>query len=119
FLVLDFAVQGREAIDHAGDQLGDVGHAEIGFDVADRPADVGGDQVKQLFRPGRVTTDAQVAADHDNGDVDSTEQIDQIIIESSQLGVAVAQLVVDRYQFLVRRLGLLLGGLKLLVGTLQ
>ena len=53
------------------------------------------------------------------GMLDAGEQVHEVVVDLSQLHVAVLELLVDRGQLLVGRLQLLLGRLQLLVGALQ
>ena len=118
-LVLNFVFPDAGRVEHLGQQRLQVGDAEVEPDVRDRPADVGGDQVEDLFRHRREAPDAQVLPDDDDGRLDAAEEVEQVVVEQAQLRVAVLQLVVDRGQLFVARLDLLLGGLQLFVEALQ
>lgn len=117
--VLDLAFPGARRVDHIGQQRLQLGKAEVELDVAERPADVGGDEVEELSRPRCEAPDAEVLPQHDDGHLDAADEVDQIIVELVQLQVAVLQLVIDRSQLLVARLDLLLGRLELFVDALE
>src|SRR5262249_22894056 len=87
--VLHLRLQRGQGVDDGGDQPGQVLDLEVGLDVADRPAQVGGDEVEELLGGGGEAADAEVAADQDQGDVDPGEQVDQVVVDPGQLGVAV------------------------------
>ncbi len=96
-----------------------MGHVEVGPDVAQRPVDVGGEQVHQPRGRGGEPPQAQVRAQQDHRDMQAAEQVDQVVAEQAQLPVAVLQLLVEGRQLFVARLELFLGGLELLVEALQ
>ena len=82
--------------------------------------DVARDQAEELFGHGREFPDLQIRPDHDDRDVGVAEKdLQEIVAQVIQLGVAARELVIDRRQLLIGRLELLFGGLKLLVGALE
>src|SRR3954469_11132259 len=95
FLVLGLQLLDFQAVNDFLDQHVQVGDVQVGPDGAEGPADVVRDEVEDLFGQGGQPADAQVAADHDDGDVDAGEQVRQVVVELAQLQVAVAQLLVD------------------------
>src|SRR5690348_13685114 len=53
------------------DQAVEVGHINVGLEIADRPAHIRGDQVQQRFRRGREAPDSPVATHDDHRDAHS------------------------------------------------
>src|SRR5262249_36084947 len=100
----DLALHGLNLVNDLADKILQVGDEEGRLDVAERPADVGGQQAHDLLGRRGEAADAQVAADHDDGDVHASHQVGQGVVDMGQLEVAVLQLFVDRSQLFVRRL---------------
>src|SRR5262249_10887467 len=92
---------------------------DVGFDIRDRPADVGRNEIKDFFRFGRVASDPEVGSQHNNGDVNAAEQVAQVIVDEAEFRVAVLQLLVNRGQLFVGRLEFFLGGFQFFVGALE
>ncbi len=116
---LDLSFQQAALAAHFRDQAVQVGHVDIGPDIADWPAHIGGNQVQQRFRRGGEAPDSPVASHDDNRDAHADQQIAQVVRELAQFRVPVLQLLVQRRQFLVRGLQFLLGGLQFFVGALE
>src|SRR5215471_573384 len=92
---------------------------QIRHQVREWTPDIGRDQVDQAFRLLGVAGDFQLSVQKDGGDFDAVEQVLHVVIGARQLIDFGLQLGVDRAQFFVQRLHLLLGGLKFFVGSLQ
>ena len=88
-------------------------------EVAERPADVGVDQVEQLDRRRREERDAQLAVEEHGGDRRRGHQVLQVAVGVAQLVDLALELLVDGGQLLVDRLQLLAAGLELLGGRAQ
>jgi hypothetical protein len=73
-------------------------------EVADRPADVGGDEGEELHRRRREERDAQLAVEKDGGDGGRRHQVLQVAVGTAQLVDPALQLLVDGHQLLVDRL---------------
>ena len=87
-------------------------------DVAERAANIGGNQVKQGRRRGGKAANAEVALQHQNGDVDAAQQVLKVVADAGGLGIAAVELVVDGAELFVGGLNLFLSGLELFVGAL-
>ena len=87
--VLDLPLAHTHGVDHLGDQPGQVRHIDVRPEVDEGPPHVAGQQVQQFFGQRGETPDAPVAAQHQDGDVDATEQVGEIVVELRQLEVAV------------------------------
>ena len=83
-------------------------------EVADRPADVGVDQVEELDRRRREERDAQAPVEEDGGDRRRRHQVLQVAVGAAELVDLDLELLVDGGQLLVDRLQLLAAGLELL-----
>ena len=70
--------------------------------IADGAADVAGHQMERALRSRIEAVDAQLAVEHDDGDVDRGEEIEQVVVRLRQLLIARLQLLVERDQLLVR-----------------
>src|SRR5262249_13915301 len=68
FPVADLAFDRLDMIDYLADDLVQVGHNRIEIDVADRPANVGGQQIHHFSGGSSHTSNAQIPADHDYRD---------------------------------------------------
>ncbi|HEY0784202.1 MAG TPA: hypothetical protein VGE98_17215 [Thermoanaerobaculia bacterium] len=85
----------------------------------ERPSDVRGAQAEEPRGAGREPAHGQIVAQEHDRDVDRAEQVQQVVADLGQLGIALVELLVERGQLLVARLQLLLGRLELLVEALQ
>jgi len=81
-----------------------VAGLEMTYDVGERPAPVGRDQIEDCGDRRGETADDQVAVEQNRSDLSALEQ--NLAVEFG----------INRVQLLVDRLQLLLGGLQLLVG---
>src|SRR2546427_9406720 len=102
-----------------GGSLLQVGKIQVRSDVADRPAEVGRDQVQDRRGHGSEAPDPRIAAEHDDRYVDAGEQVVQVVVELGELDISVLQLLVHGGELFVDRLELLLRGLELLIRALQ
>ena len=87
--------QRRDDLGDAGVEVGDI---EVGADVADGPAEVGGIRFKSRSAGEVKRRMPQVAADHDDRDVDAAEQVEQVVVDPAQLvdcGACSSSLTVD------------------------
>ena len=116
--VLDRPLPDRPGLGDLLEELLQVGHLDVGFEVRDSPAGVAGNQVQQLFGLRREAPDAQVGAQDDDRDAHTLEHVVQFVVELAQLEVAVLQLLVERRELFVGGLELLLGGFQLFVRAL-
>ena len=118
-LAPDVAFLIAERFHHLRQERLQVGEIEGELDGADRPAQVGGDQMEQFFRRRREPPDSHVRPEHDDGHLDAVEQVEEVVVEAVELRVAVVQLVVDGRQLFVAGLDFLLGGFQFFVDALQ
>ena len=88
-------------------------------EVADRPADIRGDQVEHARGGRREQLDPKAGVQEYGGDVGRVEEIGHVVTGRLHLLDFVMELAVDGAQLLVEGLQLLLGGLQLLVGGLE
>ena len=115
----DLPLLERQAVKDGLDPVGDVVHPHPELEVVDRSADVLGDEACDVSHGRREAANAQVQIDDDDGDLDTGEDIGEIVGDFVQLLIPTAELIVDRAELLVGALQLLLGALQLLVGALQ
>ena len=119
FLVANLQLLDGDRLDHLDHELGQVGDTDPEPDVGDGPAHVGGDQIEHLLGQGSELPDAQIWAQHHDGQVNTGQQVDEIVVAKAELKVAILELLVDGGQLLVARLDLLLRCLQLLVDALE
>src|SRR5262249_52804333 len=74
------------------DHGGEVRHAETDLDVGDGPAHVGRDQIEHPLRHGGEPPDAQVRPQHDDGELHAGEEVDEVVVSLSELGIAIVEL---------------------------
>ena len=118
--VLDLRLHGGQRVEHRGHGADQVDVAlEARGDVAERPSDVGRDEVHDLGDRGGEALDAQLLVDEQRADAGAGEHVVHVVVGARQLVDLLLQLAVDGDQLLVDRLQLLPGGLELLVGRLQ
>ena len=93
----------------------------IGSDanVGERPADVGGQDVEATPGPRRHPTDEEIVVDEQDRDVDTTEDVPEVIVQQRQFCVVLLQLLVEGGELLIARLQLLVGSLELFVRRLE
>src|SRR5262249_6500897 len=74
-LITDFPLDRLNLVDHFANKGMQVGNDERGLKVDDGTTDVSRQQVHGLFGGGIEATDAQIAADHEHGDIGAGENI--------------------------------------------
>src|SRR4029453_6287349 len=114
-----FAFNGGYRFDRCEDELLEFGAIDIRLDVANRSFEITGNEVEYLPRHWRKATNAQVARDDDDGDLDAGEKIDEVAIDPAHFVVSSAELFVQRVELFVGRLELFLCGVELLVRALK
>ena len=80
--VLDLRLLHHHRVDDLGDLPIEIGDVDVGLDVVERAADVGGDDVQDAARLGREAADAAFAIEDDDRDVDGGEQVQQVAVDS-------------------------------------
>src|SRR6266700_5011374 len=105
--------------EHALDVLAKAFEVETARQIRDRTAAITGKDVENPCHSRRETTNRQRAVQEYGGYIRALEQVLQVAIGPIQRFDLVAELGVDRVQFLVDGLKLLLGGLELLIGRLH
>src|SRR5262249_25786467 len=80
-VVVHLALADGHGIDHLHDQGLEVRALDVGLDVADGSAHVGGDQVQQLLGRGGEPADLEVRGDHDDGDVNAGQEVDEVAVD--------------------------------------
>src|SRR5205085_1001014 len=70
-----------KGIDDLGNGFPEVLDFQIRFDIGDRPANVGWNEVHDLLRHGRETPDTEVITEHDDRYIHAAEQIVQVIVQ--------------------------------------
>ncbi len=116
--ILHFTLSRSEVVEHLLAERGHIRHIDLQPQIAHRPAHVGSQKVEQLLGLRGEPPDAQIAAQHENGDTDGAEEIEQVVVDLLKFGVAALHLLVDRGQFFVGGLEFFLGGQQFLVGAL-
>jgi hypothetical protein len=110
----DLALDRCQLVEHRVRVVGELRIVEPAREVADRPADVGGDQVEELDRRRSEERDPQRPVEKERRDRARRHQVLQVGVGSAQLVDLALQLLVDGGQLLVDRLQLLAAGLELL-----
>ena len=88
-LVIDhFLFVNADGVNHLRNKMIEPWHVDLGLDVAERPSDIGGNEVEKLLGRGRETADFQVRAQHHDRDVDTGKEIGEIVVKQAQLAVA-------------------------------
>ena len=93
-----------------------VAGLEMTYDVGERPAPVGRDQIEDCGDRRSETADDQVAVEQNRSDLSALEQVAQIRVGAVEFVDLAVEFGINRVQLFVDRLQLLLGGLQLLVG---
>ncbi len=94
--ILNFHLPGRQFLEDSRQQPVQIRDLQIGLDLHDRTADVGGPQIQHTPSHRREMAYVQIVPQHDDGNVDAGEQIVQIIAQPRQLGIPMLQLIVHR-----------------------
>ena len=75
--------------------------------------------MQDLLGRGRHASDAEVAVQHDNGQMATGEEVVEVVIGLGKLGIAPPEFLIHRIQLFVGALQLFLGGLQLFVRALE
>lgn len=67
-----------------------VGTVDAGINVPERPADICGQQIENLLCGRGKASNGEVVAEHDHTEVDSREQVGEVVIDLSDFDVAIA-----------------------------
>ena len=97
----------------------EVGGPDGQGDVGDPPPHLGRCESHELRRAPGEAPDATLSVEHQDGDLDRVQEVQDVGVDELQLLVPAVELVVHRGELLVRRLELLLGRLQLLVQALE
>ena len=92
--------------------------ATAGLDIAYRATDIASDEVERFGGFRRESADLSIGTDHHYWNIDTRQEIGQIIGELIHFDVPGLQLIIDRCHFFVGGLQFFLGGLQFLIGTL-
>ena len=91
-----------QVVDHAHDHLIEMIEGERQLQVADGAADIPGKQIERTLCSRIEAMDMQGTVEHDDGDVDRAEEIEQVVVGLRQLLIAGLQFLVEGDQLLVR-----------------
>jgi len=116
--VRELPLEGVKVRDHPQDHGLEIGDFDGGIYVGEKAADIAGNESEKLLGFGSEAADGEVAADHDDGDVDAGEQIDEVVVDLGNIEVSASKFVVYGSQFFVGGLQLFLGSFHFLVGAL-
>ena len=87
--------------------------------MRDGPPHVRGNDMQDLLGRGGHATDAEVAVEHDDGQVAAAEEIVQVVIGLDELDIAAPEFLIHRGELFVGALQLLLGGLQFFIRALE
>ena len=87
--------------------------------VGERAADVGGQDVEAAPGPRRHPTDEEIVVDEHDRDVDTAEDVPEVVVQQRQFRIVLLQLLVEGSELLIARLQLLLCSLELFVRRLE
>ena len=87
--------------------------------VGERAADVGGQDVEAAPGPRRHPTDEEIVVDEHDRDVDTAQDVPEVIVQQRQFRVVLLQLLVEGSELLIARLQLFLCSLELFVRRLE
>ena len=90
--VADVELAHRHGVDHLDQHAAQVGDPEIEVEIRDRTSHVGRQEVQDPGGGGRRPSDAQIAAHHDDRQVDARQEVAQVVRGLAQLGVPDLQL---------------------------
>ena len=117
--VLDVEFFDAEGFEDAVDEVDEVGEEEFDFEVGDGAADVAGEDVEEFDGFGGEAADAEIVAEHDDGEVDGAEEVDHVIAEFLEFEVTVLEFFVEGDEFFVGGLEFLGGGLHFFIGAVE
>src|SRR6266404_1478894 len=95
FRISKLSFQRRIIGHHMQDQRLELRNFDRRVDIQKWTANVPDDQAKKHLRLGREPPDGQVAANHDHGDINASEDVHQIAVGLGDPLIATAQFVVD------------------------
>ena len=82
FLLGTVAMTSAHSPSRSSGVLASSARDEVVPDVADRPPDVGGQQIELLLRLRAETPDGQVASEQQDGELGRVLEVDQVVVEA-------------------------------------